>query len=79
VFGIDRLVIAPLALSRGVYFLIQNGLLASTGFLLLVSGFFQKRELEMMKGMLRIRGKNEMTMSPQDPVQRMKERSNVSD
>jgi O-antigen/teichoic acid export membrane protein len=79
VFAIDRLIVAPLELSRGMYFLIENLLLIATAVILIVSGFFEKRELDMIKGILRIRAKKEVSMSPQDPVQRSKERTKVTD
>jgi O-antigen/teichoic acid export membrane protein len=79
VFAIDRLIIAPLDLSRGLYFGIENALLVCTVVILFVTGFFEKREIDMIKGILRIRAKNEMSMSPQDPVQRSKENNEVTD
>jgi O-antigen/teichoic acid export membrane protein len=79
VFALDRLVIAPLHFSRGSYFGIENVLLISTVIILYVTGFFEKREIDMIKGILRIRAKNEMTMSPKDPVQRSKEHNEVTD
>ncbi len=79
VFAIDRLIIAPLDLSRAIYFTIENALLIMTVVLLFVVGFFEKREVDMIKGMFRLRAKNEMSMSPQDPVQRSKERNKVTD
>lgn len=79
IFVFERLVLAELGLGRGIYFLLQNGLLAFTAFILLITGFFEKRELEIARSMLRIGPKQEVTSSPQDPVQRSKEQTKVAD
>ncbi|HET6513418.1 MAG TPA: lipopolysaccharide biosynthesis protein [Candidatus Kapabacteria bacterium] len=79
VFTFERLVVSQLDLSRGMYFLAQNSLLALTVLILFVTKFFEKREVDMLKSMMRIGGKKEMTMSPQDPVQRTKERTKAAD
>jgi O-antigen/teichoic acid export membrane protein len=79
VFAFERIVLADAGLSRGMYFLAQNGLLACTAVILFVTGFFEQREITMMKSMLKIGGKKETDMSLQDPVQRSKERTKVAD
>lgn len=79
VFAIDRIIVTPLELSKGMNFLVENLLLVSTAILLFVSGFFEKREIDMLKGMIRILSKNESIVSLQDPVQRSKERTKVTD
>jgi O-antigen/teichoic acid export membrane protein len=79
VFAFERIVLADAGLSRGMYFLAQNGLLACTAVILFVTGFFEQREITMMKSMLKIGGKKETEMSLQDPVQRSKERTKVAD
>jgi hypothetical protein len=79
VFAFERIVLADAGLSRGIYFLAQNGLLVGTAVILFVTGFFEKKEIAMMKSMLKIGGKKETDMSLQDPVQKSKERTKAAD
>lgn len=79
VFVFDRTVLSGFDLSRTTHFLLQNGLLVLTALLLVVTGFFEKRELDLMKSILRIKGNKETETVLQDPVQRSKEHTKVAD
>jgi O-antigen/teichoic acid export membrane protein len=80
VFAFERIVLADMThVSKTSYFLLQNALLIATLMILLVSGFFEKREINALKRLLRTGGKKETEMSLQDPVQRSKERTKVAD
>lgn len=79
VFAFER-ILAQVVASRGIHFLIQNGLLLMTAVILYFTRFFERREIDMVKSMLRIGVMPRQTEGTlQDPVQQTKEKTEAAD